>query len=198
MTRREQQKERRRRQIFEAALRLFREQGFDRTTVEEIAAAADIAKGTFFNYFPTKEAVLLHLNDMQVARLQAVVAETPGFATLASREQIATIFSALAAGVELQRDLVPLLIAEVLKRRLVLQQNERMIDADFEQFLATIVAGGQARGELRADIAPIEQARLISALYFVTIIRWLDLPIAQLEVMLRRSLDLLIDGLAQP
>lgn len=198
MTRREQQKERRRRQIFEAALRLFREQGFDRTTVEEIAAAADIAKGTFFNYFPTKEAVLLHLNDMQVARLRAVVEETPGFATMASREQIATIFSALAAGVELQRDLVPLLIAEVLKRRLVLQENERMIDADFEQFLATIVAGGQARGELRADIEPIEQARLISALYFVTIIRWLDLPIAQLEVMLRRSLDLLIDGLAKP
>lgn len=198
MTRREQQKERRRRQIFEAALRLFRERGFDATTVEEIAAAADIAKGTFFNYFPTKEAVLLHLNDMQVARIQAVVEETPGFEAMASREQIATIFAALAAGVELQRGLVPLLIAEVLKRRLVLQQNERMIDADFEQFLATIVAGGQARGELRADIEPIEQARLISALYFVTIIRWLDLPIAQLEVMLRRSLDLLIDGLAKP
>jgi AcrR family transcriptional regulator len=41
------------------AMRLFQEQGYDETTIEKIAAAAEISPSTFFNYFPTKEDLIL-------------------------------------------------------------------------------------------------------------------------------------------
>ena len=43
---------------FSRALGLFAERGFMETTVEDVTEAADVGKGTFFNYFPTKEHVL--------------------------------------------------------------------------------------------------------------------------------------------
>ncbi|RSM86604.1 TetR family transcriptional regulator [Kibdelosporangium aridum] len=56
-SRRERKKQQTRRLISEAALKLFAEQGYEQTTVAQIAAAADVATKTFFNHFPSKEDV---------------------------------------------------------------------------------------------------------------------------------------------
>ncbi|MFI7642112.1 TetR/AcrR family transcriptional regulator [Nonomuraea sp. NPDC049400] len=57
-SRRERKKRQTRQLLVSTALRLFAEQGYEQTTVAQIAAAADVATKTFFNYFPTKEDVL--------------------------------------------------------------------------------------------------------------------------------------------
>jgi len=56
---RERKKQKTRESIQRTALRLFEKQGYEETTIEQIAAAAEISPSTFFNYFPTKEDVVL-------------------------------------------------------------------------------------------------------------------------------------------
>ncbi len=56
---RERKKQKTKEAIQREAMRLFQEQGYEETTIEEIAAAAEISPSTFFNYFPTKEDVVL-------------------------------------------------------------------------------------------------------------------------------------------
>ncbi len=59
------------------ALRLFTEQGFEATTVDQIASAAGVSRRTFFRYFDSKSAVLWSEFDAEVATIRALLAETP-------------------------------------------------------------------------------------------------------------------------
>ncbi|MFD0409093.1 TetR family transcriptional regulator [Kitasatospora sp. NPDC127116] len=76
---RELKKERTRRAISEAAIALFLEHGFDRVSVADVAAAAEVSKPTLFSYFPTKEDLVVHrFADHQEQAAEVVRARPPG------------------------------------------------------------------------------------------------------------------------
>ena len=80
---RERKKARTRASLREHALRLFREQGYQATTVEQIAAAAEVSPSTFFRYFPTKEDLVLQ-DDMDTRLMAAFEQQPPGLGPIAA------------------------------------------------------------------------------------------------------------------
>jgi AcrR family transcriptional regulator len=80
---RERKKARTRAAIREHALRLFREQGYQATTVEQIAEAAEVSPSTFFRYFPTKEDVVLQ-DDFDLIAIEAFEAQPANMSVIAA------------------------------------------------------------------------------------------------------------------
>lgn len=80
--------------IQECALRLFREQGYDATTIEQIAEAAEVSPSTFFRYFPTKEDTVLR-DDYDPVLLAAFAAQPPSLSPArALRAAFRAVFAA--------------------------------------------------------------------------------------------------------
>lgn len=97
---RERKRAKLRRAVQTEALRLFESQGFDRTTVEQIADAADVSTSTFYRYFPTKEDVVV--GDDYDATLEAAFAARPTDEPLA--ESIRAALAELSATAEVDEN----------------------------------------------------------------------------------------------
>jgi AcrR family transcriptional regulator len=126
---RERKKERTRRIIRTEAFRLFRDQGYAETTVEQIAAAADISPSTFFRYFPSKEQLVL-ADDLDPAMIEIVEGKPAAMPVLqALREATVEVFTSLSPEdyeFELQRQELIAAVPEL--RGALAREYERNID----------------------------------------------------------------------
>lgn len=93
---RERKKRATRQALHGAALRLVAERGFDDVTIEDIAAAADVSPRTFFNYFGSKEDVIVNPDPDRVERLRALLASH----TSADEQPLDVIESVLLASLD--------------------------------------------------------------------------------------------------
>ena len=99
---RERKKARTRAAIRQHALRLFRERGYSATTVEQIAAAAEVSPATFFRYFPTKEDVVLQ-DDMDTVTLGALEAQPAALGPIAAMRSATAAMIAQLSQADLDR-----------------------------------------------------------------------------------------------
>ncbi len=193
---RERHKQERKERIYRAALQLFREKGFDETTVEEIAEAAQVAKGTFFNYFPTKESVLLYFGEQQLGGLYALTSMR-GTNGSSAVERIRHLLRSLAASAEEDRELVQLMVTQALRASDLMPSKRGRFG--FRAIAALLIAQGQRAGEFRKDISADMIAGLLEAVYFYELFQWCANPVPySLARRLDTMVDLILAGVGAP
>jgi len=164
---RERKKARTRAAIREHALRLFREQGYDATTVEQIAEAAEVSPSTFFRYYPTKEDVVLQ-DDMDLLWMEMFRAQPADLGPIAAmREAIRVGFAALGAA-EIQQLREAMDLAETVPA-----VRARML----EELARTTQIIAQAVAERSGKAATDFEVRVVAgAVVGVAMAAWFDEP----------------------
>ncbi len=133
---RERKRRQTRERITEAARVLFLERGFDAVTVEAIAAAADVSKRSFFDYFPSKEDVVAAWQDGFGTRLAAAVAARPPGEPLGRVAEEALLATLLPA----MMDPAAAAFRRLIRETPALRARDHLKYATLEQILAAALA----------------------------------------------------------
>ena len=164
LSRRERKKMETRQRLMVAALELFSQQGFEDTTVEQITKAADVAKGTFFNYFETKELILPAVAEWRLLRIREELSPDRG-APASPVDRIRLLLTSVAEDPISDPRLTHHLVA-------AMHHGQPQPGRAFSRILAELVAGGQDSGEIRGDVDPIHLGLLIRAVFFQQMVTW--------------------------
>jgi AcrR family transcriptional regulator len=183
-----------RERLFRAALELFAQKGFAETTVEDITEAADVGKGTFFNYFPSKDHILLAFGEMQLCKLEAAI-------EMARRtgEPMPEFLRALGMRMTQEPTRNPAIIRALLQAylsttpvRAAMMDLQRRIHSLHTQMIQL----GQDRGEIRNDLPAAEIAQVFRQTIFGTLLIWSLYGDATLHSRIETAFNLLWSGLA--
>ena len=193
-SRRERRSAELRERLFRAALALFGSKGYAETTVEDITEAADVGKGTFFNYFPSKEHILLAFGEMQLAKLETIIRESRE-----SRKATAEIMHGLVARMTEAPIRNPAIVRAILQAHLsspLIREEMLKIQTRHRQLLGELLRYGQGRGEVRADVAAEELAQLLRQTIFGTLLFWSLAGDASLPGRIEQALRIFWEGVA--
>lgn len=157
-TRRDRKKERTRREIYEAAMRLFARSGFAAVTIADICEEADVGRGTFFLHFPTKSALLYEFNQRVAEDFRASLVEPRASAHDELRALVERMAVELIAHAEIMSAMLADFFASPEALAAVATENALPV------LVVEIVRRGQERGEFSRRIDP----RLAAASFFAT------------------------------
>ncbi|AOK18914.1 TetR family transcriptional regulator [Burkholderia cepacia] len=170
--------------------RLFDAHGYDAVTMEQIAAQADVAKRTLYNHFATKEAVLAHWLEAELARdlahLQRDVARRKTFAS-----RIGCVLDASAAWCEQHP---AYLLAYLRHRFLSIGVAEAESGSDIAFVWKQLIVAGQQSGELNRTLRADQLATWFHHLYLAAMLRWLTVPGLSLKREFQAVARLFVEG----
>lgn len=182
-----------RERLFRAALDLFAKKGFAETTVEDITEAADVGKGTFFNYFPSKDHILLAFGEMQLGKLEAAIA-----VARQTDEPMPEFLRSLGVRMTQEPTRNPAIIRALLQAYLsTTPVRAAMIDLQHRVHAlhTQMIQLGQDRGEIRNDLPASEIAHVFRQTIFGTLLIWSLFGDATLHARMEAAFNLLWSGL---
>lgn len=156
--------------LFRAAMELFVRHGFNNVTVGDITNAVDVGKGTFFNYFPTKDHVLGVMAEIQLEKVSEamLIVRDPAVSVHTILRRLALRLSEEPGrSPEQARTIVSAFLASNVVREILQVQMERG-----RKMIAELVARGQERGEIAASLRKGTGALQFQQTVMGTILLW--------------------------
>ncbi len=187
---RERQKIRRRNRIYQVAIQLFKERGFVNTTATDIAKTAHVSRGTFFNYYPYKEAVLLDYGAYIVSGLQDIVQRRTAEGANPT-ELLEELWLELGRVTQEEKDLIPPLTYELIN------PDPQRARAAYEAMPLAKIIEGLLRDthKLRPDISLERISATLAYTFLMTALRWSAFhPDRPVRDELRKALSLILEG----
>jgi len=197
---REDKKARMRAELYETARGLFAERGYEETRIRDIIEAVGVSEATFFNYFPTKGALLdqsaAEFKSYYSVFLQHLVAR----GTEPTADRIRELVGVVGSVVMAQRNLMATVVGST---DLLFGASGPTKALDLENFdlLAEIFRQGQATGEIDAQPDPLQLAEIVASVQMLTINNWLTGwwgDVGPLEPRLAAAIDVVLDGCLAP
>lgn len=188
--RRGRHRQQRRDSVYQAAVDLFMAQGYDNTTMDEIAERADVARGTVFNHFPRKVQFLHEWGARRRQRAEDAI-RLERLETRSTREILSRYMRELAIlNEETREETIALMTATMHETNIL--DNPHLVHE-----IASYVRRGQKVGEVRDEIDAERVGVLLATGYFATLNHWtnIDAQTFLLGPALEQMLDVVFNGI---
>lgn len=169
MGRRERRAAETRVKLLRCALQLFAERGFQNVTVEDITESADVGKGTFFNYFASKDHVLSVMAEIQLGRVrEALEAAEGGKRPIRSVLQVffGKVCEEPGRSPELARAMLTAFLSSTIREQLA--QNM----SDGRRMIGRVLELGQQCGEIDPKLTTEQMALQLQQGFLGTVLLW--------------------------
>jgi len=191
MASQEERRKQTRNKIIQAARRLFDQQGFDKTSVDQIVTRADVAKGTFYQYYTTKIEVL-----SDVVRNEGAEKFKAALEAMENGEDALTVLErfikAQCEWFEAHEKVASAIIHASLQS---LGNEITEEDRHSRVFMARLMTIAQKQGTIRADLDPKEISKIIGGALVVSVLIWSQNPQSGvLHASMKQSLDIALNG----
>jgi len=192
---RERNKQRSTRRIILAASELFKARGYHSTTMDDIAEKAEISRGTLFNYFPNKEALLLpwgqEIMDQRISAQLDIYLETQPTVW----QVFHFLFTKMSETMRDYPDVVQAVIREAIRSSHPGTPDWERVDSQ-EVYVQVVrcIRYGQARGEIRNDLPIENMVSYLGALQMSLVFRMMDPSLAKNQSLEIEQLLAFLEG----
>ncbi|MFW6288050.1 MAG: TetR/AcrR family transcriptional regulator [bacterium] len=195
---REKKKDRRKKKIYESALKLFLEFGYEKTTMEMIAGDAELGVGTLYNYYSSKHDIFFSIieisSEKYVGQFDEVIGNCETLADSIYRFIDIYMECFSVYGKRIWREL----FGEILLRDHKLAENIDILDEDFLNKIRELLIGFRSKGVFKQDINIDVTASTLYSLLGYNLIRYVnDNEMSEKELIntLKSQVKLVIDAI---
>jgi len=192
-TRRERKKRETRERIFNAAINLFKKNGFDGTTIDMISEEADVARGTIFLHFPSKEAILANWS---YERLQEVEERRDEWDYGDDcKAKVLRIYKIMNEVNTSNFDFIKVVVESSMRHHKVLE-TEKNAYFELRQLFADLIEEAQEKKQLKSKFNPLVAANMLENIYYNALYDWVRSEGAwALEEIMEEKVSIVFEGL---